>query len=78
GRRALDPLMLALHGGEDYELLFTIRPDDIPKLPSRVDGIPITNIGSIMAANAGIKISEGARVWDLEPGGWQHFNSKMQ
>ena len=73
GRRALDPLMLALHGGEDFELLFTVRPENFGKLPKRVDGIPVTAIGSIKEETHGVKISEGARVWDLEPGGWEHF-----
>ena len=73
GRRALDPLMLALHGGEDFELLFTVRPEDVAKLPTRVDGVSVTRIGEIKESSHGIKISEGARVWDLEPGGWDHF-----
>ena len=73
GRRALDPLQLALHGGEDFELLFTVQPDKVSRLPSRVDGISITNIGEIRDASEGIKISEGSRVWELKPGGWRHF-----
>lgn len=73
GRRALDPLQLALHGGEDFELLFTVQPEKVSRLPRRVDGISITHIGEIRDASEGIKISEGSRVWDLEPGGWQHF-----
>jgi thiamine-monophosphate kinase len=73
GRRALDPLQLALHGGEDYELLFTVNPSNAAKLPRRVDGISVTRVGEIKNASDGIKISEGTRVWELEPGGWRHF-----
>ena len=73
GRRALDPLQLALHGGEDYELLFTVRPGDVSRLPKRVDGVGITKMGEIKELEAGVKISEGTRVWDLAPGGWKHF-----
>ena len=73
GRRALDPLLLALHGGEDFELLFTVKPENAGNLPKRVDGIPVTRIGTIKEQSAGVKISEGARVWNLEPGGWEHF-----
>src|SRR5690349_422575 len=73
GRRALDPLQLALHGGEDFELMFTVRPDDVSRLPRKVDGTQITRIGQITNENEGVRISEGARVWELNPGGWKHF-----
>jgi len=73
GRRALDPLQLALHGGEDFELLFTVRLDDVAHLPRKVDGTSITRIGEIRSHEEGVKISEGARVWELNPGGWKHF-----
>jgi len=76
GRRALDPLMLALHGGEDFELLFTVRPENVAKLPTRVDGVSLTRIGEIKEASAGVQISEGSRAWKLEPGGWEHFKSE--
>jgi thiamine-monophosphate kinase len=73
GRRALDPLQLALHGGEDFELLFTVDPRNVSRLPRRVDGVSVTRVGEIRNASDGIKISEGSRVWDLQPGGWRHF-----
>jgi thiamine-monophosphate kinase len=76
GRRALDPLMLALHGGEDFELLFTVNQKNIAKLPSRVDGISLTRIGEIKEASQGVRISEGSRTWNLEPGGWEHFKGE--
>src|SRR6266516_197699 len=70
GRRALDPLLLALHGGEDFELLFTVRPQDLSRLPERVDGIPATQVGVITNDQGRIRIAEGNHVWDLEPGGF--------
>jgi thiamine-monophosphate kinase len=76
GRRALDPLMLALHGGEDFELLLTVRPDDVAKLPTRVDGVSLTRIGEIREVSQGVLIAEGSRTWNLEPGGWQHFKDE--
>ncbi len=73
GRRALDPLQLALHGGEDFELLFTVSPDVVAKLPRRVDGVEITKIGEIRDVSEGVQISEGPRTWALAAGGWKHF-----
>lgn len=73
GRRALDPLQLALHGGEDFELLFTVATGDAARLPRRVDGTQITRIGEIRTSNEGVRMSEGTRIWELNPGGWKHF-----
>jgi thiamine-monophosphate kinase len=73
GRRALDPLQLALHGGEDFELLFTVRAENVARLPRRVDGTQITRIGEVRIHTDGVRISEGSRIWELNPGGWKHF-----
>ena len=72
GRRALDPLQLALHGGEDFELVFTVRPEMVARLPKRVDGVSITRIGEITEGRH-VRISEGSRIWELQEGGWKHF-----
>ena len=73
GRRALDPLILALHGGEDFELLFAVSPENVPRLPGKVDGVGLTEIGEIRPQSEGIRVSEGSRLWDLKPEGWKHF-----
>ena len=73
GRRALDPLQLALHGGEDFELLFTVKPENVARLPRRVDGVEIKRIGEVKNASEAVTISEGSRIWELKPGGWKHF-----
>jgi thiamine-monophosphate kinase len=75
GRRALDPLMLALHGGEDFELLFTVRPDDVARLPKRVDGVAVSRIGEVTDQPGTIRVAEKNRVWDLQPQGFEHFKS---
>jgi thiamine-monophosphate kinase len=73
GRRALDPLALALHGGEDFELLFTVSPGNAARMPKRVDGVAISCIGEITNEPGKIRIAEKNRVWDLEPQGFEHF-----
>ncbi|HVS21675.1 MAG TPA: thiamine-phosphate kinase [Pyrinomonadaceae bacterium] len=78
GRRALDPLMLALHGGEDFELLFTVHPDNVAHLPKRVDGVAITCVGEVTNEPAVIRIAEKNRVWDLQPQGFQHFAERVK
>ncbi len=76
GRRALDPLMLALHGGEDFELLFTVRPDDVTRLPKRVDGVEISRIGEVTDQPGKVRVAEKNRVWNLRPEGFEHFREK--
>lgn len=74
GRRALDPLALALHGGEDFELLFTIRPRDLRHLPRRVDNVPATYIGDVTGRDGRVQILGGRRRWTLQPSGFTHFS----
>ena len=69
--------MLALHGGEDFELLFTVHPDDVPRLPKRVDGVAISHIGEVNDQVGKIRVSEKNRVWDLRPGGFEHFKGEQ-
>jgi len=68
-------LQLALHGGEDYELLFTAPA--LAKLPPKIAGAPITLIGEIHSARSGgglIHIfGESGQRRVLRPAGWQHF-----
>jgi len=77
GRRALDPLMLALHGGEDFELLFTVKREDVPRLPKRVDGVAISRIGEVTDQRGTVRIAEKKRVWDLAPQGFEHFKKRL-
>jgi thiamine-monophosphate kinase len=77
GRRALDPLALALHGGEDFELLFTVRSEKVERLPKRVDGIETSRIGEITNESKVIRIAEKNHIWDLQPQGFQHFKGQV-
>lgn len=74
-RRSLkkDALTLALHGGEDFELLFTVRPRDARKLRESLDGVPVTRIGVVRESREGVKILRGGREVRLAPSGFEHF-----
>jgi thiamine-monophosphate kinase len=69
-------LHAALHGGEDYELLFT-APAAI-RMPSSIAGVPVTRIGMLTKRRAGqplitLVTPDGSRE-TLEPAGWEHFS----
>jgi thiamine-monophosphate kinase len=64
-------LQFALHGGEDYELLFTAPRGK--RVPSRIAGIPITHIGQITRQQKIFLRNLGGGGDELEPRGWEHF-----
>ncbi|MBP7272662.1 MAG: thiamine-phosphate kinase [Saprospiraceae bacterium] len=67
----LDPITCALSGGEDYELLFTIAPQDIEKVKYLPD---IYIAGEIVPAADGIHLhTKGGNRHRLSAQGWNHF-----
>ena len=72
-----DRLDLALHGGEDYELLFTAPL--AAHVPTRVEKVPVTRIGEIRPsgrAKSQIELLTYGKRTTLIPHGWEHFRVK--
>ncbi len=70
----LNPTTVALHGGEDYELLFTVSQDLHGKVEDQ-QGISI--IGHITDASQGAELaSVPGDMVVLEAQGWRHFGSR--
>ena len=72
GSEALD---LALNGGEDYELLFTIARKNASRLPRAIAGIPLTVIGEITRPTKILLMDSKGRSRLLRPRGWEPFRS---
>ncbi len=67
----LDPTVCALSGGEDYELLFTMSPDEFEKIKTHPD---FTAIGHITEKEAGNKLeTKSGNIHELVAQGWKHF-----
>jgi thiamine-monophosphate kinase len=71
-------LQFALHGGEDYELLFTASPK--VHVPRRIAGVPLTCLGEMRPDKPRsprmrlAQVIDGReRVRPLPAGGWEHF-----
>ena len=67
-----DGLALALHGGEEYELLFTAASNR--HVPKQIAGVPISLIGEIVRGKRVKLAKSDGKTEILKPGGWQHFD----
>jgi thiamine-monophosphate kinase len=64
-------LDLALHGGEDYELLFTSPAGR--RVPSQIAGVGLSQIG-VVTRTPKIFLTNSKRIaYELRPRGWEHF-----
>jgi thiamine-monophosphate kinase len=72
--RGIDPLALALHGGEDYGLLFTVPPHAVPRLSRIARHTKITRIGEITRHRDIILIHPDGRSSPLPAKGWNPFS----
>ncbi len=67
----LDPTVCALNGGEDYELIFTLKQEDHDKIILNED---ISVIGYMTDAEEGTKfLSKGGNSFDITAQGWNAF-----
>jgi thiamine-monophosphate kinase len=67
----MDPTVCALNGGEDYELIFTLKQEDHDKIVLNEE---ISVIGYITAIEEGVKmISKGGNLYNITAQGWNAF-----
>ena len=75
GKAALN---LALHSGEDYELLFTLKPefpDSVIKSIRNKNDVAITEIGRIVSKQSGYNlIDKKGEKLPIKARGWDHFS----
>jgi thiamine-monophosphate kinase len=61
-----EQLDFALNGGEDYELLFTVKPN-------KANGLPYLFIGEITDQTCGIELENNGKIEQIKSKGFQHF-----
>jgi thiamine-monophosphate kinase len=75
-----DPFHWALHGGEDYELLFTVSPGNECKVIEAVQSVTgtlVTVIGSILPSNEGMRLLyPDGREEQLMVASWDHLKAQ--
>jgi thiamine-monophosphate kinase len=64
-------LEVALHGGEDYELLFTAPRGK--RVPAQIGGVMLTQIGVITRSSGVFLVNENGVGSELKARGWEHF-----
>jgi len=73
-RFARDPLDMALNGGEDFELLFTVRPAKLAAVEALARRHRLTRIGRITAGRKIRLVTRDKKSKPLRAGGFEHFS----
>ena len=75
--RGGDALSLALHGGEDYELLLAVGPDDFEALEelARVWSVSVHAVGEFLEDSPEVRLRSADGERALLPGGHDHFTA---
>jgi thiamine-monophosphate kinase len=70
-----DGFSLALHGGEDYQLLLAVPPDSMAGLNdlAQVWSLPLTVVGQFAAGPPGLSLKFGDALRRLKPKAHDHF-----
>jgi thiamine-monophosphate kinase len=76
GKQLPNPLKMALHGGDDYELLFTVPKRYVPKLIGKPAFKKAVAIGEIVPGSGISLVGEDSKETKLAAGGWDPFREK--
>jgi thiamine-monophosphate kinase len=69
-------LALALHGGEDYELLFTVPTAKVSRVPRVFRGVALHRLGEITKSKGLRLVQRDGREHELRPAGYDHFRTE--
>lgn len=70
----LNPITVALNGGEDYELLMTISQEDFEKVKNLSE---ITPIGFVTEEKGAFLVLNSGQLTPIKAQGWEHFDEKQ-
>ena len=73
GAKNVDAIDFALKGGDDYELLFTVRPSKARQVPHTFQGVPLTAMGEITRERILTLVRQDGQKRPLPRGGWDPF-----
>ncbi len=74
--RSLDALQMALHGGDDYELLFTVPRRNLGRLRRAPGYSDLTAIGEITRARQVVTVDDDGLASTIDARGWDSFRKK--
>jgi thiamine-monophosphate kinase len=70
--RGLDPLELTLYGGEEYEIVATIKKEKYSELKEKIPSF--IRIGTVHPGNGQVHRVVKGKLLQIEPRGWDHFS----